>query len=142
MARERITRETVTREVPVHDVPVSEREVRATQDRRFRDGQLTQRQVALRKATNLIWWFTGIVEGLIGLRVVLRMMGANPNNSFANFIYTLSDVFVWPFQTLLNNPSSEGIVLEISSLIAMIVYLLLAWVFVELLWLVLGRERA
>ncbi len=137
MARERITRERVTRERPV-----SEREVRVAQDRRFRERQLTQRQVALRKATNLVWWFTGIVEGLIGLRVVLRMMAANPGNPFANFIYTLSDVFLWPFRTLVNNPSSEGVVLEVSSIIAMIVYLLLAWVFVELLWLILGRERA
>lgn len=137
MARERITRERVTRERPV-----SEREVRVAQDRSFRDRQLTQRQVALRKATNLVWWFTGIVEGLIGLRVVLRMMAANPGNPFANFVYTVSDVFLWPFQTLVNNPSSEGVVLEVSSIVAMIVYLLLAWVFVELLWLILGRERA
>jgi hypothetical protein len=137
MARERITRERVTRERPV-----SEREVRVAQDRRFRDRQLTQRQIALRKATNLVWWFTGIVEGLIGLRVVLRMMAANPGNPFANFIYTVSNVFLWPFQTLVNNPGSEGVVLEVSSIIAMIVYLLLAWVFVELLWLILGRERA
>lgn len=137
MARERITRERVTRERPV-----SEREVRVAQDRSFRDRQLTQRQVALRKATNLVWWFTGILEGLIGLRVVLRMMAANPGNPFANFVYTVSDVFLWPFQTLVNNPSSEGVVLEVSSIVAMIVYLLLAWVFVELLWLILGRERA
>jgi hypothetical protein len=137
MARERITRERVTSERPV-----SEREARVAQDRRFRERQLTQRQVALRKATNLVWWFTGIVEGLIGLRVVLRMIAANPGNPFANFIYTLSNIFLWPFQTLVNNPSSEGVVLEVSSIIAMIVYLLLAWVFVELLWLMLGRERA
>lgn len=137
MARERITRERVTRERPV-----SEREVRVRQDASFRNQQLTQRQIALRKATNFVWWATGIVEGLIGLRVVLRMMAANPGNPFADFIYTVSGVFLWPFQTLVNNPSSEGVVLEISSIIAMIVYLLLAWVFVELLWLILGRERA
>jgi hypothetical protein len=137
MARERITRERVTRERPV-----SEREVRVAQDRTYRERQLTQRQIALRKATSFVWWFTGIVEGLIGLRVVLRMMGANPGNPFANFIYTITNVFLWPFQTLVNNPSSEGIVLEVSSIIAMMVYLLLAWVFVELLWLLLGRERA
>ena len=137
MARERITRERVTRERPV-----SEREVRVSQDRRYRERQLTQRQIALRKATSFVWWFTGIVEGLIGLRVVLRMMGANPGNPFANFIYTITNVFLWPFQTLVNNPSSDGIVLEVSSIIAMMVYLLLAWVFVELLWLLLGRERA
>lgn len=136
MARERITRERVTRERPVR-----EREVRVQQDRRFRETQLTQRQIVLRKTTNFIWWFTGIVEGLIGLRVVLRMMAANPGNPFANFIYTISGLFLWPFQTLVSNPSSEGVVLEISSIIAMMVYLLLAWVFVELLWLLLGRER-
>lgn len=137
MARERITRERVTRERPVR-----EREVQVQQDRRFRESQLTQRQIVLRKTTNFIWWFTGIVEGLIGLRVVLRMMAANPGNPFADFIYTISGLFLWPFQTLVNNPSSEGVVLEISSIIAMMVYLLLAWVFVELLWLLLGRERA
>ncbi|HEY4717453.1 MAG TPA: YggT family protein [Anaerolineales bacterium] len=122
--------------------PVQENEVRAAQDRKFREKQLTKRQIVLRKTTNFVWWFTGIVEGLIGLRVVLRMMAANPGNPFADFVYALSGLFLWPFQTLVNNPSAEGgVVLEVSSIIAMMVYLLLAWVFVELLWLLLGRER-
>lgn len=136
MAQERITRERVTKERPVRPG-----EVREVQDRRFRERELSQRQIVLRKATKLIWWYTGIVEGLLGLRVVLRMMAANPGNPFADFVYTLSSVFLWPFSTLTNNPSSGGVVLEVSSLVAMIVYLLLAWVFVELLWLLLGRER-
>jgi hypothetical protein len=126
----------------VKERQVVETDPRAAQDRRFREKQLTQRQVVLRKATSFVWWFTGIVEGLIGLRVVLRMMAANPGNPFADFIYALSGAFLWPFQTLVNNPSSDsGVVLEFSSLIAMMVYLLFAWVFVELLWLLLGRER-
>lgn len=137
MAREKIVRERVTRERPVR-----EHEVRLQQDRHFRQTQLTQRQIVLRKTTNFIWWFTGIVEGLIGLRVVLRMMAANPANPFADFVYTVSGLFLWPFQTLVSNPRSDGVVLEISSIIAMMVYLLLAWVLVELLWLLLGRERA
>ena len=137
MARERITRERVTRERPI-----GEREIRAVQDRRFRQRELSKRQIVLRKTTNLIWWFTGIVEGLIGLRIALRLMAANPGNPFADFVYTLSSVFLWPFSTLTRNPSAGGAVLEVSSVIAMIVYLLLAWVVVELLWLLLGRERA
>ncbi|MEX2143247.1 MAG: YggT family protein [Anaerolineales bacterium] len=133
MAREKMVRET----------QVVESDRRATQDRQFRQKELAKRQIVLRKATNFVWWFTGIVEGLIGLRVVLRMLAANPGNPFADFIYALSGAFLWPFQTLVNNPSSEGgVVLEVTSIIAMIVYLLLAWVFVELLWLILGRERA
>ena len=134
--------ERTTRERPVNE-PVQENEVRAAQDRKFREKQLTKRQIVLRKTTNFVWWFTGIVEGLIGLRVVLRMMAANPGNPFADFVYALSGLFLWPFQTLVNNPSAEGgVVLEVSSIIAMMVYLLLAWVVVELLWLILGRERA
>jgi len=126
----------------VHERVVREKDTPAAQDRKFRERQLTQRQIVLRKVTNFAWWFTGIVEGLIGLRIVLRMMAANPGNPFANFIYTVTNVFLWPFQTLVANPRSESVVLEVSSVIAMMVYLLLAWVFVELLWLILGRERA
>lgn len=104
--------------------------------------KLSPRQIMLRKFTRFIWWGTGVVEGMIGLRVVLRLMAANPNNPFANFVYSFTNVFLWPFAGLTAQPSSGGVVLEISSVIAMIVYLLLAWVFIEFLWLVMGRERA
>ncbi len=134
MARERITRERVTRERPVRQ--------RTVETRTFRERELTDRQIVLRKITRFIWWATGVVEGLIGLRVVLRMMAANPGNPFASFIYAITGLFLWPFQTLVANPRSDGIVLEISSVIAMMVYLVLAWIVVELLWLLLGRERA
>jgi len=134
MARERITRERVTRERPVTE--------RTVETQTYRQRQLTDRQIILRKTTRFIWWATGIVEGLIGLRIVLRMMAANPGNPFASFVYAITNLFLWPFQTLVANPSSDGIVLEISSVIAMMVYLVFAWVLVELLWLLLGRERA
>lgn len=134
MTHERITRERVTRERPVGE--------RTVETHSFRKRELSDRQIILRKATRFIWWATGIVEGLIGLRIILRMMAANPGNPFASFIYGITNVFLWPFQTLVANPSSDGIVLEISSIIAMMVYLVLAWVIVELLWLLMGRERA
>ena len=107
----------------------------------FANVNSSDRQIILRKATRFIWWATGIVEGLIGLRVILRVMAANPGNPFASFVYAITNVFLWPFQTLVANPSSDGIVLEISSVIAMMVYLVLAWVEIELLWLLMGRER-
>jgi uncharacterized protein YggT (Ycf19 family) len=110
--------------------------------RSFREQDLTQRQIVLRKITRFIWWATGVLEGLIGLRVVLKLMAANPGNPFANFVYAITNIFLWPFQGLTATPQADGVILEISSVIAMMVYLLLAWVVVELFWLVLGRERA
>lgn len=115
---------------------------RTVRQRVSRGENLTPRQVMLRKFTRFIWWGTGVLEGFIGLRVVLRMMAANPDNPFANFVYSVTNVFLWPFSGLTATPQSGGVVLEISSVIAMIVYLLAAWVFIELLWLILGRERA
>lgn len=104
--------------------------------------QLSERQIALRKMTRFAWWVTGVVEGLIGIRVLLKMLAANPGNPFANFIYSLTDLFLWPFAGLTASPSAEGIVLEFSSVIAMVVYLLAAWVVIELLWLIFSRERS
>lgn len=134
MSPERITRERTVRETPTRK-EVSERVYRGRTP-------LSDRQIVLRKTTRVIWWLTGVLEGFLGLRLVLRMMAANPGNPFASFVYAITNLFLWPFQTLINNPSSEGAVLEVSTVIAMMVYLLLAWLVIEMLWLLMGREKA
>ncbi len=93
------------------------------------------------KLTQLVWLFFGVVEGLIGLRVLLRLLAANPNNPFAAFIYRITEVFVLPFQGLTAEPSAEGFVLEISSIIAMLVYALLAWAIAKFIWVLLYKPR-
>lgn len=128
----------VTRERTIVERPRGR--VRQVRERIYRDEPLTDRQIALRKFTSIIWWFTGLLEGLIGLRIVLRMLAANPGTPFVNFVYRLSDAFLWPFQGLAASPSQGGVVLEISSVIAMVVYLIIAWLIVELLWISFGRE--
>jgi hypothetical protein len=101
-----------------------------------------ERQQSLFQASHLIWLFFGAVEVLIGLRVLLKLMAANPNNPFANLIYSLSYLFVWPFVGLTATPSLEGIVLEIPSLIAMLVYALVAVGIERLVWVLFERPRA
>jgi hypothetical protein len=75
------------------------------------------------------------------MRVVLRLIAANPGNPFAVLVYKLSYVFVWPFMGLTRTPSANGAVLEISSLIAMVVYALIGWVLVQLVWILIDRPR-
>ena len=94
------------------------------------------------KLTQLIWLLFGLLEALIGLRVVLRLIGANGGNPFAQLVYDLSYIFVWPFLGLTRTPSANGAVLEISSLIAMFVYALLAWALVQFVWIVFDRPRS
>jgi uncharacterized membrane protein len=93
------------------------------------------------KFTQLVWLVTGVIEGLIGLRFLLKLMAANPDNSFAEFIYGFTDVFVLPFRGLTATPSAEGFVLEIHSVIAMLVYMLLGWAAARTIWVLLYRPR-
>jgi hypothetical protein len=94
------------------------------------------------KLTQLVWLLFGLLEALIGLRVVLRLIAANPRNPFALLVYDLSYVFVWPFLGLARTPNANGAVLEISSVIAMFVYALIAWVIVQLVWILFDRPRS
>jgi hypothetical protein len=94
------------------------------------------------KLTQLVWLLFGLLEALIGIRVVLRLIAANPRNYFALFVYRLSDLFVWPFVGLTRTPVANGAVLEVSSIIAMFVYALVAWALVQLIWIVFDRPGA
>lgn len=94
---------------------------------------------ALYKVSQFIWLLFGGLEALIGMRVLLLLIGANPGNWFTAFVYQLSNVFLWPFQNIVANPAFQNSVLEITSLIAMIVYPLIGWAVVRLIWVLFYR---
>ncbi len=79
------------------------------------------------KACQLVWLCAGIIEVLIGLRIVLKLIAANPNSGFASFVYNVASPFLAPFFGLTGSPAAGGSVLEVPSVIAMLVYALLAW---------------
>ena len=91
------------------------------------------------RLASFIWMLFGILIGVIGLRVLLKFIAANPANPFAALVYSVTDIFLWPFFGLTGTPSANGMVLEIPSIIAMLIYALLGWVFVKITWLLLDR---
>jgi uncharacterized protein YggT (Ycf19 family) len=94
------------------------------------------------KATQLIWLVLGVGEALLALRILLKLMAANPSSPFAAFLYTVTDIFVAPFVGLTATPTAGGMVLELSTLIAMMVYGLVGWGLERLVWLMFYRPRA
>jgi YggT family protein len=100
-----------------------------------------QRQT-LQWVTALIGFMFTILEGLIGLRVVLKLIDANSKNAFASFVYNITALFVAPFAGLVGNPALGGNVLEITSIVALIVYALLAAVLIRLVWLAFYHPSA
>jgi YggT family protein len=96
----------------------------------------------LRRVTQFIWLMFGTLEGLLGLRFALKLIGANPGNPFAEALYRITDLFLWPFRELVFSPTVNGFVLEIYTVIAMFVYALVAYVLVNLVWIIFARTNA
>ena len=93
------------------------------------------------KATYMIWLLVVMLEGLIALRIGLKLIGANADNPFAALIYGFTNLFLFPFVGLTGTPAAGGMVLEISSMIALVVYGLAGWAFERLVWVIFYRPR-
>jgi hypothetical protein len=111
-------------------------EVRTTQREPERE-----RRIFTFKATQLVWLLFGILEALIALRIGLKLIGANPDSPIAAYLYAFTGLFLLPFEGLTGTPSSGGMVLEISSVIAMLVYALIAWALDRIIWVIFYRPR-
>lgn len=101
----------------------------------------TERKTTLAKVTQLIWLLFVVLEILIGLRVLLKVIAADPNNTFANFIYQITSLFLSPFFGLTSTPAAQGMVLEIPSIIAMFAYALLGWLIVKVIWVLFYKPN-
>ena len=98
-----------------------------------------EQRLNLHTVSQVILLFFGIVEGLIGLRIILKVIGADPDNEFARFIYNAAGLFLAPFFGLVGSPAAGGMVLEISSFIGLLVYALLGWLLISVVWPLFDR---
>lgn len=77
---------------------------------------------------SLVYAIGGLIETLIGLRFILRLLGANPSSGVVDWIYDWSAPFVRPFAGIFGQGASvagEGVVtrsvFDWTALIALIV---------------------
>lgn len=82
--------------------------------------------------TTVIYVLLEIIGLVLLLRLILRLFGANPNNTFANLVYSLSDVFMIPFRGIFPTTSLEGFVFDWSVLVAMIAYAIVGYLVILL----------
>jgi len=112
------------------------KEVRTTEHESGRE-----QRVATFKVTQMIWLLLGLLEGVLALRFVFKLIGVNEANAFATLLYNVTHFFVAPFASLTGAPAAGGMVLEISTIIAMIVYLLIAWGIERVVYVLFYRPR-
>jgi len=85
-----------------------------------------------RRITNITYFVLSVLEVILLLRLFLRLLGANEASGFVSFLYNLSHIFVAPFNGIFNDQALGRSVFETSTLVAMIVYALLAWGIISL----------
>ncbi|MHB1484440.1 MAG: YggT family protein [Saccharofermentanales bacterium] len=87
----------------------------------------------------IVYYVLGFLEVLFAFRLIFKLLGANPDSVFVSLIYTVTSVFLFPFEAIFRPATTSGIetkaVLEPSTIIGMIVYYLLALGIVRLIYI-------
>ena len=78
-------------------------------------------------ARRIIYYIAGFIIALLALRIVLLLLDANQGAPFVDFVYGLSSIFAAPFFGIFSyQPTYGQSTFEISSVVAIIVYALIA----------------
>jgi hypothetical protein len=94
----------------------------------------------------LIYYFFGFLEVLLAFRLILKIAGASLSSGFVRFIYGVTSILTMPFDGIFRRTYSQGAettsILEPATLVAIFVYILLAWGIVRLLRISSGEQQA
>ena len=95
------------------------------------------------KVTRAIYLIFGVIEALLLIRFVLKALGANAEAGFAQLMYGITGPLIAPFAGLFGTPqASGGATFEVNTLIALVIYALVAWLVVRGAGLMLGEGRS
>lgn len=85
------------------------------------------------RGTQVVWYILGLIEVLLAFRFILKLLGANPFAGFSSFIYGITYVFAAPFLSVFRSSRVvEGSVFEWTTLLAMLVYWVVAMGIIQL----------
>jgi len=85
------------------------------------------------RTNQVVWYILVFIEVLLIFRAGFKAIGADPSSGFVNLIYSMTELMVVPFQGIIRTAVSGNSVIEWASVIAGIVYALIAWGLVYLL---------
>jgi uncharacterized protein YggT (Ycf19 family) len=92
------------------------------------------------RAVQLVYLVFGLIDGLLLIRLVLKLLGANPTAGFSSWTYNVTAVFLAPFKNILPTIGNEQSQLEMSVVLAILVYALVGWAVARLLTIIFYRN--
>lgn len=91
---------------------------------------------------SLINFVVGIVEVLLVLRFIFKLFGASVAAPFVQWLYQTTQPLLNPFRNIFPVPEFEGrFLIEFTTLVAIIVYMLFAYLMLELIAAVRYRSN-
>lgn len=121
----------------------TEREVSPTSDL---ERTTTNTQEPANAMAKFVYFVFSVIIGLLTLRFIFALFGANPNSGFVDFIYTLTQPLVAPFQNIFNTNADIATVagsrFEVETIVAIIIYGLIAWGISQLMTVFDRRVKA
>jgi hypothetical protein len=99
--------------------------------------ETTPRVKPLYRGTQVVWYLLDLLELLLLFRFILKLLGANPNAGFTQFIYSVTYPFAEPYINVFRVTRVAGATFEWTTLLAMLVYWLIAWGIIRLI--VMGK---
>ena len=95
-----------------------------------RETSVTHTPSGAETARRVIVFLFGLVQALIGLRIILLLADASQGNGIVRFIYDVSGFFVGPFEGVLhtNAVRAGASVLDVAALVALV-----GWTILEVL---------
>lgn len=92
-----------------------------------------------------IYFIFGIIEVLLAFRLIFKLVGASHGSYFVDLIYTLTGIFIIPFAGIFRQAVGTGVetsaILEPATLVAIVVYVILAWGIVSLVGILSGEKQ-
>ncbi len=92
-----------------------------------------------------IYFLFGVIEILLAFRFLFKLAGANPASSFVGAIYSMTQVFILPFEGIFHQATTKGVettaILEPATLVSLVVYAVIAWGIMQLVSLLSGNAR-
>ncbi|MFA6602213.1 MAG: YggT family protein [Candidatus Shapirobacteria bacterium] len=93
----------------------------------------------------LVYYFFGAMEILLAFRLVLQLTGASLASGFVRLIYNITGILVLPFNGIFSKGYAQGLettsVLEPGTIVAIIVYALVAWGIVKVIKIASGEQQ-
>jgi uncharacterized protein YggT (Ycf19 family) len=92
------------------------------------------------RAIQVVYLVFGLIDGLLLLRLVLKLLGANPQAAFASWLYNFTAVFLGPFKNILPTIGNTQSQLEMSVVVAILVYALIGWAVARLVVIIFYKN--